>query len=119
MNNKTILMLNRMLLGLLMLVPGLLKLFSIGPSNVTGMLSEFGFPAPAFLAWVLIISEIVFGAAILAKWKLEYTVWPPIIILIVAAFTAGWGEWPTILLHLAVASNYWMLGSGCCREGKK
>src|SRR3989344_71576 len=101
---------NRVLLGLLMLVSGLMKVFIIKPDNVTGMLSGIGFPAASFFAWVLILSEIVFGIAILAKWKLEYTVWPPIVIMIVAAFTASWGNWPTVLMHLVIASNYWMLG---------
>ena|SRR3989344_336259 len=102
---------NWLLLGLVMLVPGLLKLLVIKPSAIVGMLSGMGFPAPVFFAWVLILSEIVFGALILAKWKLHYTVIPPMIILVIAAFTANWGNWAGLLLHLLVASNYWVLGS--------
>lgn len=111
MNHKNIATINRILLGLVMLVPGLLKLFVIGPSAVVGMLSGnvlFSW-APSFWAWVLILSEIVFGIAILARWKLEYTVWPPIVIMLVAAFTVAWGNWPTFLMHLVIASNYWLL----------
>lgn len=109
--NKNILTANRILLGLVMLVPGLLKLFVIGPDAIVGMLSEIALFAwaPSFWAWVLILSEIVFGIAILASWRLQYTVWPPIIIMLVAAFTASWGNWPTFLMHLAIASNYLML----------
>lgn len=103
--------LNWILLGLVMLVPGLLKLFVIKPSAVSGMLSSFGFPVPVFFAWVLIIAEIGSGVAILAKWKLKYVVWLPMIILLVATFTANWGNWTGMLLHLLAVSNYWMLGS--------
>jgi len=107
---------NRVLLGLLMLVSGLMKVFIIKPDNVTGMLSGIGFPAASFFAWVLILSEIVFGIAILAKWKLEYTVWPPIVILLVAAFTVYTGgengpQWSQILIHLVLVSNYWLIGT--------
>ncbi len=102
---------NRIILGLLMLVPGLLKIFVNTPEGVTGMLSGFGFPAPAFLAWVLIISEIAFGIAILANYKIKYTVIPPMIILLGAAFTANWGSWPSFLLHIAAVANYGVLGA--------
>ena len=107
---------NRVLLGLLLLVNGLLKVFVIKAENVAGMLSGIGFPVASFFAWVLILSEIVFGIAILAKWKLEYTVWPPIVILLVAAFTVYTGgengpQWGQILIHLVLASNYWLIGT--------
>ncbi len=103
--------LNWILLGLVMLIPGLLKLFVMKPSAVVGMLTGMGFPAPSFFAWLLIISEIVFGALILAKWKLQYTVIPPMIILVVAAFTASWGNWASVLLHLVAVTGYWALGA--------
>ena len=108
------------LLGLLMLIPGLMKLFVMGPSAVTGMLSGIALTswAPSFWAWVLILSEIVFGALILAKYKLELTVWPPMIILAVATlFVAiNWSNlgataWPNVLLHLVAITGYWGLGS--------
>ncbi|RMD67595.1 DoxX family protein [Candidatus Pacearchaeota archaeon] len=111
---------NWILLGLLMLIPGLIKLFLMGPAAITQMLTGLGVPAPQFFAWVLILSEIVFGVLILAKWKLEYTTWVPIIILLVAAFTFYWygpGKWPSgpnwvqILAHITLASNYWLLGA--------
>jgi uncharacterized membrane protein YphA (DoxX/SURF4 family) len=111
MNHKNIVTANRVLLGLVMLIPGLLKLFVMKPSAIVGMLSSIPLFAwaPGFWAWILILSEIVFGIAILASWKLEYSVWPPIVIMVVAAFTANWGNWPTILMHLTLASNYLML----------
>ncbi|MBS3081453.1 DoxX family protein [Candidatus Pacearchaeota archaeon] len=107
--NKNIVVVNRILLGLVMLVPGLLKLFVMKPVAIVGLLSGLGFFAPTFFAWVLILSEIVFGIAILASWRLKYTVWPPIIIMIVAAFTVYWGNWSSFIMHIVVASNYLML----------
>jgi len=106
---KNIVVANRILLGLVMLIPGLLKL--IGSDGVVGMLSGIALFswAPSFWAWVLILSEIVFGIAILANWRLKYSVWPPVVIMLVAAFTVAWGNWPTFLMHLAIASNYLML----------
>src|SRR5690349_8336952 len=100
-------LLNRVLLGLLVLIPGLLKLwnlFSAGSSGwfVPGFLAQLGFPAPTFFAWILMLCEIVFGIAILTNWKLKYTVWPPIIIMLVAAFTTSFNMQaaPVFLLHL-------------------
>lgn len=108
--------LNLVLLGLVMLLPGLMKLFIIKPSAVTSMLTGIGFPIPMFFAWVLILSEIIFGLAILARWKLNYTVWPPIIILVIAGLTTtiswqslGQSQWPGLLMHVALASNYWLI----------
>ena len=104
---------NWILLGLLMLVSGLLKLFYTKIDGVGGMLSEIALFswAPVFWAWILIISEILFGILILAKWKLNYSVIPPIIIMIVAALFVAWGQWPLVLMHLTIAANYWVLGS--------
>jgi len=104
-------LINRILLGLLMFGDGLWKLFFLGPSAMVGTIASitiFGW-APNFWVWVLILSEIVFGAAILANWKLKYTVVPPMVILTVAAFTIYWGKWTNFLLHLAVVSNYALL----------
>ncbi len=112
MFNKNAGNVNRILLGLLMLVPGLMKLFVFGSDNVIEMLSEnvlFSW-SPTFWAWVLILSEIVFGIAILAKWKLQHSVGPPIIIIMVISFTTAWGNWSSFIMHLVVASNYFMLG---------
>jgi|TARA_Y100000310_G_scaffold277045_1_gene294598 uncharacterized membrane protein YphA (DoxX/SURF4 family) len=109
---KTAMQVNWILLGLVMLIPGLLKLFVMKPAAVVTMLESMPIlgSAPTFFAWVLILSEIIFGILILAKYKLRYTTIPPIIILLVAAFTVHWGSWPNVLVHLAVASNYWIWG---------
>ena len=111
MKQENFLLINRLLLGLLMFVAGFLKLFVIGPDVIVGMMSGIGLFAwaPAFWAWVLILSEILFGIAILAKWKLNWTTIPPAIIMIVAGltvYTTSVSQLSTLILNLAVASNY-------------
>lgn len=108
---------NWVLLALTMLAAGLLKVLVIGPGAVQEMLAGFGFPAAGLFAWVLILSEIASGALILAKYKLEYVTWLPVVILVVATFTAHWGNWANMLVHLALASNYVVLGQSSA--GKK
>lgn len=111
MNHKEIAWkLNWIVLGLLMLIPGLLKLFSTGASGVTGMLTNIGFPIPVVFAWILIIAEVASGILILARWHTKYVVYIPMIVLLVAAFTVYWGSWSGFILHLAAVTNYWVFG---------
>ncbi|RMF55610.1 DoxX family protein [Candidatus Woesearchaeota archaeon] len=98
--------LNRVLLGLVMFVAGGMKLLVSGPDNVSGMLSGIGFPAPLFFAWVLIVFEILCGAAIIMNWNIKYAVIPPMIILLVASFTVHISNVSNLLIHLALTSNY-------------
>lgn len=109
----------RLALGLLFVIPGLQKLAD--PAGIAGMLGELGFPAPAFLGWVLLLSEIVFGAAVLAGWKLKHTVWPLVVITVVAMFTVHFPAWfaqkpmalISVLFHiLAVAALVSLYFSG-------
>ncbi len=100
---------SRILLGLLVLIPGAYKLFVLKADAVSGMLSGIGFPTPLFFAWVLIILEIGCGVSILANYKIKYAVVPPILIMLIAAFTVSWGNWPNMLLHLVAASSFWLL----------
>lgn len=109
-DRKTAIQVNWILLGLAMLIPGLLKLFVMKPAAIVTMLSGLGFPSATAFAWILILSEIVFGALILGRYKLKYTTIPPIIILLVATFTAHWANWTMMIVHLALASSYWLLG---------
>lgn len=117
-NSNWIMAVNIILLGLLMLVPGLLKLLSSKPSGVSTMLS--GIPlfswAPLFWAWILIIGEIGSGIALIARWKLKYTALIPVIILIIAALTStikwssiGSTNWGVLIFNLIAVTNYIML----------
>ncbi|MFB6245985.1 MAG: DoxX family membrane protein [Candidatus Pacearchaeota archaeon] len=109
---------NLVLLGLLMLVPGLLKLFVQSPSGVSGFLSGMNLFAwaPMFWAIVLIIAEIGSGVAILTRWKLKYTAYIPVIILAVGiVFATDWSTvgktslWTRVFFHLIAIANYLML----------
>lgn len=109
---------NRILLGLLMLVPGLLKLFVVGPTGVSGMMSGISIFAwaPFFWAWLLILAEIISGAAILANYKIKYFARIPVVVLVMATLFMGikWADlgstaWSNVFLHLVAASNYVLL----------
>ena len=104
-------MVNWILMGLVMLIPGLLKIFYIKPAGVSGMLAGFAIFAwaPTFWAWVLIAAEVISGVMILAKKHLHIWGIVAAIILVVAAFTAHLGNWTNMIVHLALASNFWMI----------
>ncbi len=75
----------RLTLGILFSGAGLMKIMD--PSVIIGMLGQIGFPTPAFFGWLLMLSEILFGIAVLIGFRVKYTVWPLIIVLVVAALT--------------------------------
>lgn len=101
-----------------MLVPGLLKLFVMGPSAVASMLGSFGFPAAMFFAWLLIILEIGSGLAVLIGWKLEYTAIVPAVILVIAGLLVYRTDYGNLLMHLVIASNFVALGCMHCKSKK-
>jgi len=72
----------RIALGLFFLVPGLSKLTN--PAGIIGMLGGLGFPLAGFFAWILLLSEIIFGASLIVGHKVKFAVWPLFIILSVA-----------------------------------
>ena len=107
-DKKQAMMLNKYLLGAVMLIPGLLKLFVMGPDKIVGMLSGiyiFAW-APSLFAWVLILGEIAAGAAIFANWNTKYAYAVGAVILGVAGLTVHWADWPQTLTHLALASTF-------------
>lgn len=120
-STKILMIVNTVLLGLLMLVPGLMKAFGYGASGVSGMLSNmwmFSW-APMFWAWVLIVGEIGSGIAILARWKLKYVSIIPVIIIGVAILTStinwsvmGKTNWTNLIFHAIALVNYLMLACG-------
>ena len=60
------------------------------PSGITGKLGELGFPAATLFAWILIIVEVLGGAALILGKKLDKAIWALFIVLLVA----------TLLVHL-------------------
>ncbi len=109
---------NQMLLGLVMLIPGLMKLFLLGPSAVAGMLGGLGFPTATFFAWLLIVLEIGSGVAVLVGWKLKYTAFVPAVILVIAGLLVYTTDYGNLLMHLVIASNFVVLGCMHCKSKK-
>lgn len=116
----------RVMLGLLFLVPGISKLMN--PEMIIGMLSGLGFPGAAFFGWVLILSEIIFGFALIIGYKVRLAVIPLIIILAVAILTVHIKDTANpmmmidILFRLGAIASLNLLrytGNGCfaaCKE---
>jgi len=75
----------RVTVGLLFVIMGFGKLTN--PSGIIGMLDGIGFPVASFFGWLLLLSELIFGALILVGYKVKYTAWPLAIILVVAVLT--------------------------------
>lgn len=69
-------------LGGLFVIAGLMKLMN--PPMVVGMLEQFGFPGAAFWAWLLILVELLCGAAVLVGFHLKYSTVPLAIVMVVA-----------------------------------
>lgn len=103
----------RMILGLVFLIPGLGKLMT-GAEGITGMLTNLGFPAAAFLAWLLVAVEVIGGLMLIAGWYHDWAAWPLLVAILVAGFAVYWPNsildipgpvaQATFLLHLGVAA---------------
>ena len=105
-------------IGGLFLTMGITKLMN--PAMITGMLGNLGFPAAAFLAWILIIVEIVGGASVLAGFKLKWVTPFLAVILIVAIATTG--QLTNALKDTALLSglvSLWLSGPGAWALDKK
>ena len=48
------------------------------------MLTGINFIAPTFFAWVLLLSELIFGLAVLVGYKVKYTALPLAFVMLVA-----------------------------------
>ena len=94
-------------IGLLFLNAGIGKLMN--PAGPTGMLTGLGFPAPVVFAWILLLSEIIFGLAVLTGYKVKYTVWPLVLVMVVAGLAVAVpnanGNYTNTLFHLVTATG--------------
>ncbi|RJQ22499.1 DoxX family protein [Candidatus Woesearchaeota archaeon] len=107
-------------LGGIFLIAGLMKL--MGPSGVVGMLANLGFPLPTAWAWLLIVTELLFGAAVLLGFQLKYTTVPLAIVLIVASivnFQSGVMMGLKDLVLLSGLISLWLSGPGAWALSKK
>ena len=117
----------RLALGPLFIFPGIMKL--LHPSMIIGMLGTLGFPMPTFWAWLLLLSEIIFGMSVFLGFKVKYAVWPLIVILTIATLTVylpGLGKDPVVignvlfhLLGIASLVSVFLSGAGAWAIDKK
>ena len=117
----------RLVLGPLFVFPGVMKL--LNPSMIIGMLGTLGFPMPTFWAWLLLLSEIIFGISVFLGFRVKYTVWPLVVVLVVATlivYLPGLGKDPmvtgTVLFHLlGIASlvSVFLSGAGAWAADKE
>lgn len=75
----------RVAIGLMFIVTGFNKVTGI--DGVVGMLTGLGFPAASMFAWILALSELIFGALIFIGYKTKYTTWPLAFVLLIAELT--------------------------------
>lgn len=92
----------RLSLAALFIYAGVGKLMD--QSGIAGMLGNMGFPAASALGWIVLLSEMIFGLALLVGWKVKYAVWPLVVILAVAtifvAVPNANGMWVNTLFHI-------------------
>jgi putative oxidoreductase len=72
----------RVTIGLMFVVTGINKLRNI--SGIEGMLGNLGFPISSVFAWILALSELIFGFLIFLGFKTKFTSLPLAFILLVA-----------------------------------
>jgi putative oxidoreductase len=91
LNSKYAPTLLRIGLGLLFLLPGLSKLAN--PAGIIGMLGGMGIPMATLMGWILILSEIGFGGALLVGYRVKKVVWPLLVIMVVALLAVHVPAW--------------------------
>ncbi len=105
----------RVFMGLLFLVPGLQK-----AGNAAGVSEMLGLSM--FLVWILILVEVLGGAALILGWQIRWTIAPLFVILVVALFTMHLGQFAlggsdTVralfqLVGIAALINLYLTGPG-------
>jgi len=75
----------RVVIGLMFVFAGFAKVTGI--EGVVGLLTGIGFPVATFFAWILALSELIFGALIFIGFRTKYTTWPLAFVLFVAWMT--------------------------------
>jgi putative oxidoreductase len=98
---------------------GIMKLMD--PQMITGMLESLGFPGAAFWAWLLIIVELLCGAAVLTGFKLKWTTIPLAIVMIVA-IAVSLDQVSVVINNFVILSalvSLWLSGPGAWALDRK
>lgn len=100
-------------LGGFFVTAGILSIFMA--SGVIATIANLGFPIPRLFTWLLIMIELVCGAAVVLGYKIKYVTPPLALILFVAITTNPFGgithPIKDAALLLAVIA-LWLLGPG-------
>ena len=108
----------RITIGLMFVYSGTLKL--LNPAGPVGLLTKIGFPMPTIWAWILLLSELIFGLFVFLGFKVKYTVWHLVIIMIVAITTViipnSNGNYGSLFLHLVATVG--LIGLSLMGPGK-
>jgi len=103
----------RVLIGVLFLITGVTKALNI--TGTAGFFGSLGIPGATFFAWLVMLVEIILGLALLVGWKVKYTVWPLVVILVIAVMlTTGWTtgiNWVNLMFHLITILALLHIGS--------
>ncbi|HLF54928.1 MAG TPA: DoxX family protein [Candidatus Nanoarchaeia archaeon] len=105
-------------IGGIFVIAGIMKLMD--PQMIVGMLEGFGFPGPSFWAWLLILVELLCGAAVLTGFRLKYSTVPLAIVMFVA-IVVSLDNIMIVLNNLVIMSgliSLWLSGPGAWSLGK-
>lgn len=102
--------------GGIFLTAGIMKIMDT--QMVVGMLGTLGFPGPTFWAWLLILAELLCGAAVLTGFKLKWTTIPLAVVTVVIIVVASSQAMVAISL-LASLISLWLSGPGAWALDKK
>ena len=81
------LLIARLVLGVIFIAHGGQKLFEMGVGQVAGFFEGVGIPLPAFFAWVVSLTELFGGIAVLIGLFTRYAAVGIAIVMVVAIFT--------------------------------
>lgn len=100
-------------IGGLFLTIGIFSIIS--PAGVKEMLANLGFPIASFFAWLLILIELLCGAAVLVGWKIKWVTIPIALVLFVSMVISPLGGFAHPLKDAALllaTIALWLLGPG-------
>jgi putative oxidoreductase len=110
----------RAALGLVFLMHGYQKVFTMGIAGVSGFLGSLGFPMPVAFAYILAYGELIGGvlliAGLLTHWVSKFNIVVALVALLTVHLSKGFfisdGGFEFILLILAASISLMITGAG-------